>query len=121
MMNKCDGKCMCDIDFSEDNGYGYILEELKATRAHIDEIIKIVELRMKKDKIIDEVLDTEYSDDEDVLDGLREAVEENQEPKKEARKTNPIDIDTLIKVASINNILNAPMRPTYPWTTFFKI
>lgn len=119
MMNKCDAKCMCDIDFSEDNGYGYILEELKATRAHIDEIIKIVELRMKKDKIIDEVLDTEYPDDEDVLDGLREAVEGSQEPKQEARKTTPIDIDTLIKVASINNILNGPMRPRYPWRTFF--
>jgi len=118
-MNKCDAKCMCDIDFSEDNGYGYILEELKATRAHIDEIIKIVELRMKKDKIIDEVLDTEYPDDEDVLDGLREAVEGSQEPKQEARKTTPIDIDTLIKVASINNILNGPVRPRYPWRTFF--
>lgn len=119
MMNKCDAKCMCDIDFSEDNGYGYILEELKATRAHIDEIIKIVELRMKKDKIIDEVLDTEYPDDEDVLDGLCEAVEGGQEPKKEAMKTTPIDIDTLIEVASINNILNGSMRPRYPWRTFF--
>ena len=113
MMNKCDAQCMCDIDFSNDNGYKYILDELKATRAHIDEIIKIIESRIEKDAVIDKVLNTEYPDEDDLLCGLSEAVES---------KIQPLDIDTLIKVAAINNVLNRPIRRTpYPWNlnTYF--
>ena len=54
----CNGACNADIDFSDDNGYRYVLEELKATRAHIDEIINVIEMRMKKDAIIDKVMAT---------------------------------------------------------------
>ena len=31
---KCDCN-MCNLDFSSDNGYEYVLEELKTTRKHI--------------------------------------------------------------------------------------
>ena len=117
MMNKCDAQCMCDIDFSNDNGYKYILDELKATRAHINEIIKIIESRIEKDAVIDKVLNTEYPDEDDLLCGLSEAVE-----NKEKSKIQPLDIDTLMKVAAINNVLNRPIRRTsYPWSlnTYF--
>ena len=120
MMNKCDAQCMCDIDFSNDNGYKYILDELKATRAHIDEIIKIIESRIEKDAVIDKVLNTEYPDEDDLLCGLSEAVENKE--IKEKSKIQPLDIDTLIKVAAINNVLNGPIRRTpYPWNlnTYF--
>ena len=120
MMNKCGAQCMCDIDFSNDNGYKYTLDELKDIRAHIDKVIKIVESRIKKDAVIDKVLNTENSDEDDLLCGLSEAVE-NKETKKE-NKIQPLDIDTLIKVAAINNVIKRPIRPSpYPWNlnTYF--
>ena len=49
---------MCDIDLSNDNGYKYVLDELRATRAQIDNIIKVIEKRIEKDAIINE----EYKD-----------------------------------------------------------
>lgn len=54
------------MDFSEDNGYKYVLDELKAIRAHVDKTINLLEKRMEKDKIINEVLSTEYDNEEDV-------------------------------------------------------
>ena len=117
MMNKCNAQCMCDTDFSNDNGYKYILDELKATRAHINEIIKIIESRIEKDAVIDKVLNTEYPDEDDLLCGLSKAVE-----NKEKSKTQSLDTDTLIKVAAINNVLNGSIRHiSYPWSlnTYF--
>lgn len=67
MTNNCDcNNCTCDMDFSEDNGYKYVLDELKAIRAHVDKTINLLEKRMEKDKIINEVLSTEYDNEEDV-------------------------------------------------------
>ena len=62
MMNKCGAQCMCDIDFSDDNGYKYTLDELKAIRAHIDKVIKIIESRIKKDAVIDKQSAKKYFD-----------------------------------------------------------
>ena len=56
------------MDFSEDNGYKYVLDELKAIRAQVDKTINLLEKRMKKDKIINEVLSTEYDNEEDIED-----------------------------------------------------
>ena len=82
--------------------------------------VKIIESRIEKDAVIDKVLNTEYPDEDDLLCGLSEAVE-NKEIKEES-KIQPLDIDTLIKVAAINNVLNGPIRRTpYPWNlnTYF--
>ena len=69
MTNNCDcNNCTCDMDFSEDNGYKYVLDELKAIRAQVDKTINLLEKRMKKDKIINEVLSTEYDNEEDIED-----------------------------------------------------
>ena len=56
------------MDFSEDNGYKYVLDELKAIRAQVDKTINLLEKRMEKDKIINEVLSTEYDNEEDIED-----------------------------------------------------
>ena len=66
-----DKKCscgMCNIDLSDDNGYKYVLDELRATRAQIDNIIKVIEKRIEKDAIINEVLNTDYDDEEEVAE-----------------------------------------------------
>ena len=69
MTNNCDcNNCTCDMDFSEDNGYKYVLDELKAIRAQVDTTINLLEKRMEKDKIINEVLSTEYDNEEDIED-----------------------------------------------------
>ena len=57
---------MCNIDLSDDNGYKYVLDELRATRAQIDNIIKVIEKRIEKDAIVNEVLNTDYDDEEEV-------------------------------------------------------
>lgn len=67
---KCDCN-MCNLDFSSDNGYEYVLEELKTTRKHIDNVIKIIEKRMEKDAIIEEVLNS-CQDDCDMVDDKTE-------------------------------------------------
>ena len=67
MTNNCDcNNCTCDMDFSEDNGYKYVLDELKAIRTHVDKTINLLEKRIEKDKIINEVLSTEYDNEEDI-------------------------------------------------------
>lgn len=67
MTNNCDcNNCTCDMDFSEDNGYKYVLDELKAIRAHVDKTINLLEKRIEKDKIINEVLSTEYDEEDDI-------------------------------------------------------
>ena len=69
MTNNCDcNNRTCDMDFSEDNGYKYVLDELKAIRAQVDKTINLLEKRMEKDKIINEVLSTEYDNEEDIED-----------------------------------------------------
>lgn len=69
MTNNCDcNNCTCDMDFNEDNGYKYVLDELKAIRAQVDKTINLLEKRMEKDKIINEVLSTEYDNEEDIED-----------------------------------------------------
>lgn len=100
----CNGACNADIDFSDDNGYRYVLEELKATRAHIDEIINVIEMRMKKDAIIDKVLDTEY-EDEDAKASVKNSDKETV-------------LDELIKAIAIQNAMNSPtnkQRVVSPW------
>ena len=76
---KCDCN-MCNIDFGSDNGYEYVLEELKATREHIDNVINLMEKRMEKDALIEKVLNTDYEDDckdekdETALDAIIKAI-----------------------------------------------
>lgn len=94
----------CNIDWSKDNGYKYVLDELKATRAHIDEIINVIEKRIEKDAIIDEVLNTDYPDDE-------------KDDKKQ-----DLSVDELIKAIALRNVIegnnttyNPKRTQTYPW------
>ena len=81
---------MCNIDLSDDNGYKYVLDELRATRAQIDKIIKVIEKRIEKDAIINEVLNTDYDDEEEV------AKEEKDETA----------LDAIIKAIAILNAMN---------------
>ena len=93
---------MCNIDLSDDNGYKYVLDELRATRAQIDNIIKVIEKRIEKDAIINEVLNTDYDDEEEV------AKEEKDETA----------LDAIIKAIAISNAMNGTSknnRRVYPW------
>lgn len=107
MKDKC--KCnTCDVDFNEDNGYKYVLDELKATRKHLDEIIDVIEKRMKKDAIIDEVLNTEYDDeDDDININLSELREEDV-----------LTIKNLLRIMQLQNQQKnmKGIRQCYPWT-----
>lgn len=104
-----DKKCscdMCDIDLSNDNGYKYVLDELKATRAQIDNIIKVIEKRIEKDAIINEVLNTDYDDEEEI------AKEEKDETA----------LDAIIKAIAISNAMNGintNNRRVYPWWSIY--
>lgn len=110
-----DKKCscdMCNIDLSNDNGYKYVLDELRATRAQIDNIIKVIEKRIEKDAIINEVLNTDYDDEEEV------AKEEKDDTA----------LDAIINAIAISNAMNGigknnkhvyPWRATYPIDTWF--
>ena len=97
---ECDSTCCTNIDWSKDNGYKYILDELKSTRAQIDEIIKVIEMRIEKDAIIDEVLNTDYPDEED-----------NSSDDKS------MPVDDLIKAIALERILRDMNKGTrtYPW------
>lgn len=93
---------MCNIDLSDDNGYKYVLDELRATRAQIDNIIKVIEKRIEKDAIINEVLNTDYGDEEEVA----------EEEKDETA------LDAIIKAIAISNAMNGidkNNRRVYPW------
>ena len=93
---------MCNIDLSDDNGYKYVLDELRATRAQIDNIIKVIEKRIEKDAIINEVLNTDYDDEED----------DDDEEKDETA------LDAIIKAIAISNAMNGidkNNRRVYPW------
>lgn len=101
----CNSSCdMCDIDLNDDNGYKYVLDELRATRAQIDNIIKVIEKRIEKDAIINEVLNTDYDDEEEVT----------KEEKDETA------LDAIIKAIVISNAMNGINKnnryvyPTYP-------
>ena len=100
-----DKKCSCgmyNIDLSDDNGYKYVLDELRATRAQIDNIIKVIEKRIEKDAIINEVLNTDYDDEEEVA----------EEEKDETA------LDAIIKAIAISNAMNGidkNNRRVYPW------
>ena len=100
-----DKKCscdMCNIDLSDDNGYKYVLDELRATRAQIDNIIKVIEKRIEKDAIINEVLNTDYDDEEEVT-------------KEEKDDT---ALDAIIKAIAISNAMNGTgknNKRVYPW------
>ena len=92
---------MCNIDLSNDNGYKYVLDELRATRAQIDNIIKVIEKRIEKDAIINEVLNTDY-DEEEV------AKEEKDDTA----------LDAIIKAIAISNAMNGTgknNKRVYPW------
>lgn len=93
---------MCNIDLSDDNGYKYVLDELRATRAQIDNIIKVIEKRIEKDAIINEVLNTDYDDEEEVA----------EEEKDETA------LDAIIKAIAISNAMNGTgknNKRVYPW------
>ena len=58
-------KTSCSMNFSEDNGYRYIIDELKDFRTQIDNTINLLENRVEKDNIIDEILSTDCDDCDD--------------------------------------------------------
>lgn len=62
----CNDK-VCDI---KGNELDYIIEELKKTRDNIDRTINLLESRIKKDDIINEILSTDYDDKEEEKSGL---------------------------------------------------
>lgn len=67
-MNNCKkGKHCCNVDF-EDDDYTYIIDELKSIRQHIDKTINLLEKRIEKDNIIEEVLSTDYEDEDENKD-----------------------------------------------------
>lgn len=91
-MSKCDkGSCMCNMNFDDDNGYEYILNELKDIKARTDKVISLMEARKEKDSIINQVLNTEYED-------------ENQRDL--------IPVDDLIKAL----ISKRALRQSHPWS-----
>ena len=87
--------CMCDINFDDDNGYEFILDELKDIRKRVDKTISLMESRKEKDSIIDKVLNTEYEDDESIDE-----------------QKNEIDVDDIIKAIALRNILDPYNRNT---------
>lgn len=75
MNNCCNNECSghCNIDLSEDDGYQYIIDELKDVRKRCDRIINLLEKRTEKNNIIDEVLSNDC-EEEDNID-IKEYVE----------------------------------------------
>lgn len=60
--------CNCSDNFcniKKSNEFDYIIEELKKTRDNIDKTIDLLESRIKKDSIIEEILSTDYDDEEE--------------------------------------------------------
>lgn len=107
MKKKCNCDICGDVDFSDDNGYKYVLDELKNTRDNIDNIIKVIESRIEKDAIIDEVLNTDYPDDEYNID--------MRTPSDEAT------IKAIEKALSDYDALKRRQRTrrTYPWWSIY--
>lgn len=62
--NCCSCNGSCHVKFDDDNGYRYVIDELKRMRNNCDNLIKILENRIEKDNIIDEVLSTDYEDED---------------------------------------------------------
>ena len=85
----------CAID-NEDNGYKYILDELKRIRNDIDTTIHLLEKRVEKDNIIDNILATDCKDFEDDKD------------------SNDVDIDELL--TALNKIKRRPYYPNEGYT-----
>lgn len=100
---KCDkNKCMCDINFDEDDGYEFILDELKDIRRRVDKIISLMETRKEKDSMIREILNTDYEDEDDKKDDDCK-----------------LDMDTIMKAIAIRNMMdpfykNTTKVPPYP-------
>lgn len=63
MKKTCNGNC-CNLNFDDDNGYKYILDELKRIQSDVNTVIDLLEKRIEKDNIIDDVLSTDYDDDD---------------------------------------------------------
>lgn len=129
MKKECQKCCdTCDIDFSKDNGYGYAIDELKAVRAHIDDVIRLMETRIEKDAILDEVLNTSYKDDKET-DYCCDVKNEECICDKKDEKTiyEEMDFDEIIKnIIAKNNInqtkkafkLHYPLWSMYPHMWF---
>lgn len=127
MMNNCDcDNCTCDIDFSEDNGYKYVLDELKAIRAHVDETINLLEKRIEKDKIINEVLSTEYDDDEeevieergiDFVEMIKAYDKALEIIKRDEEKISPTNWTH--KISLPNRIWYTSNKSLYPYYTWY--
>ena len=96
---------MCSLgNFNEDNGYKYILDELKTTRAQIDNVIDIIEKRIEKDAIINDVINTDYDDECDCA--------------TDSKKEESLPVDEIIKAIAIQNALRGWKYP-YRTTTWF--
>lgn len=87
MNNKC---CNCDYDKKSFNttDYATIIERLVCARDEIDDLIQLLQNRQTKDKIINDILSSNYSNDEYNYDEatLRQILENYKLLSK--RKTN---------------------------------
>ena len=101
--------CTCNTtcDFSKDNGYKYILDELKSTRDNINDIINMLENRIEKDALINDVLDGNYDDECDCLS------------EKEDKKDTEFSVADMAKIIALQEALreNKPYKKrfNYPW------
>lgn len=86
-------KGSCNINLNDENEYEYILNELEDTRNRIDDIIKLIEQRTKKDAIINEVLKCNCD---------------------EKDKDSNIDIEEVLRMLALKNILQPYKKPYYP-------
>ena len=88
-MDKDYCSCNCYDDFKGIDEYDDIIEQLKETRNSIDRMIRALEHRKMKDNVINEILNTEYEDEDknfnkdELIEELRRELE-----KQKYKKTN---------------------------------
>jgi len=85
-MNENYCNCNCCDDFKDE--YDDIIEQLKETRNDIDRIIRTLEHRKIKDNVIDEILNTEYEEEDKDINKDKLIEELRRELKKQKYKTN---------------------------------
>ena len=98
MKDKCECNC-CSIDGSYSD-YDDIIEQLKETRDSIDKMIKALEHRKVKDNVINDILNTEYEDDDENNDKDKNALEDiiNDMMKNTKVHTYTIPFDPTINI-----------------------
>lgn len=106
--DKCknDSKAMYSVD------YDSLIEDLTHTRNEIDDLIKTLEARKNKDKVINDILSSDYEEKKEVDGELKELLEDIMEK----------DIDEIVR--KYPNTTKYPYRPywwtlTYPYNVWY--